>query len=122
MQLESIVRQLYKLGEQLAGLVSVSGVSLQIRGLQLTISDPEPLKREARRHAMNDARNKATQLAESAGGNLGRIVSIDEGSSPTGIPYWGFATRAAATIPQVQVEPGSLTVTCRVAVAYELSV
>ncbi len=120
-QLEITIRQLEKLGEHLAGLVSVAGDSLQIRGLQLTIGDPEPLKREARSHAMNDARNKATQLAESAGGSLGQIVSIDDGSSVTGTPYWGFAARAAAAIPQVQVEPGSLTVTCRVAVAYAMS-
>ena len=119
-QLEITIRQLDKLGEHLAGLVSVAGDSLQIRGLQLAIGDPEPLKREARLQAMNDARNKATQLAESAGGKLGQIVSIDEGSPQTGIPYRAFALSAAA-IPNVQIEPGSLTVTCRVTVAYELS-
>jgi hypothetical protein len=119
-QLEITIRQLDQLGEHLAGLVSVAGDSLQIHGLQLAIGDPEPLKREARLQAMNDARNKATQLANAAGGHLGQIVSVEEGSPMTDIPYRGFATRAAS-LPHVQIEPGSLTVTCRVAVAYELS-
>jgi len=123
-QLEITVRQFDKLSEHLAGLVSVAGDSLQISALQLTIADPEPLKRDARLQAMNDARDKATQLAESAGGRLGRIVSIDEGSPGAGIPYRGFARAASASaapvIPHLQIEPGSLTVGCRVAVTYEL--
>lgn len=123
-QLEITFRQLENLGERLTGLVSVAGDSLQISALQLTISDPDPLKRAARLQAMNDARDKATQLAESAGGRLGRIVSIDEGSPGAPNRYRGFGrtmkASSAPVIPHLEVEPGSLTVSCRVEVTYEL--
>jgi uncharacterized protein YggE len=124
-QLELTIRQLDKLGEHLAGLVSVAGDSLQISYLQLTVADPEPLKRQARFEAMNDAREKATQFAESAGERLGRIVSIDEGPASGVTRYQGVATRMSGSptpvIPHLQVEPGSLTVNARIAVTYELS-
>ncbi len=121
-QLEITIRQLTKLDDHIAGLVSVAGDSLQIRALQLAIADPVPLKREARVAAMNDARTRATELAEAAGGRLGRTLSIDEGSSTTDPPYRGFATRASGSVAtHLQVEPGNLTVSCTVAVTYELS-
>ena len=121
-QLEITVRKLTKLDEHIASLVSVAGDALQIRALQLTIAETEPLKREARVAAMEDARTRATELAEAAGGRLGRTFSIDEGSLPKDPSYLGFATRASGSAAtHLQVEPGSLTVSCRVAVSYELS-
>jgi len=121
-QLEICIRQLTKLDEHIAGLLSVAGDALQIRALQLTIADPEPLKREARVAAMKDARRKASELAEAAGGRLGRTLSIGERSSATDPQYRGFATRASGSVAtHLQVEPGSLTVSCRVAVTYELT-
>jgi hypothetical protein len=121
-QLKITIRQLTKLDDHIAGLVSVAGDCLQIRALQLTIADPVPLKRDARVAAMKDARTRATELAEAAGGRLGRTLSIDEGSSAADSPYRGFATRTSGSVAtHLQVEPGSLTVSCRVAVTYELS-
>jgi len=120
-QLQITIRQLTKLDDHIAGLVSVAGDSLQIRALQLAIADPEPLKRDARVAAMNDAQTKATELAEAAGGRLGRTLSIDEGSSATDPSYRGFATRAGSVATHLQVELGSLTVRSTVAVTYELS-
>ncbi len=121
-QLEITIRQVTKLDDHVAGLVSVAGDGLQIRAILLTIADPTPLKREARVAAMEDARTRATELAEAAGGRLGRTLSIDEGSLPKDPSYLGFATRASGSAAtHLQVEPGSLTVSCRVAVTYELS-
>ena len=121
-QLEITIRQLTKLDDHVAGLVSVAGDSLQIRALQLTIADPEPLKRDARVAATKDAHTRATELAEAAGGRLGRTLSIDEVSSAADPPYRGFATRVSSPVAtHLQVEPGSLTVSCKVAVTYELS-
>lgn len=120
-QLEVTIGQLTKLDEHIAGLLSVAGDALQIRALHLTIADQEPLKREARVAAMKDARKRATELAEAAGGRLGRTLSIDERSLATDPPYRGFATRTSASVAtHLQIEPGSLTVSCRVAVTYEL--
>jgi uncharacterized protein YggE len=121
-QLKITIRQLSKLDDHIAGLVAVAGDSLQIRSLQLTVADPEPLKRDARVAAMQDACTKAAELAEAAGGRLGRILSIDEGSLATDPPYRGFATRASGSVAtHLQVELGSLTVSSTVAVTYELS-
>jgi uncharacterized protein YggE len=122
---EVTVRQLERLGEHLAQIVSVAGDSLQVRALRLTIADTERLMREARSQAMDDARDKAEQLTASAGARLGRIVSIDEGSATSATPYRGYARTALSAssepIAHLQVEPGSMSVSCKVAVTYELS-
>lgn len=123
--LEITVRPLAMLDRCLTSLVAEAGDALQVRALRLAVSDPEPLRREARARAMHDARVKATELAQTAGGRLGRIVSVEEESPASGRPYRGFATRGAAPGPPVathlQVEPGGLAVGCRVAVTYELT-
>jgi uncharacterized protein YggE len=43
------------------------------------IPDPAQLRSQAYQKAMEDARTKATRLAELAGAKLGRIVSVQEG-------------------------------------------
>ena len=122
--LELTVRELEKLGEFLTTMVCAAGDLLRIQGLQLTIADPEPLLREARARAMRDAGSKAAQLAKSAGGHLGRIVSIEEGIAP-GLPSHRvtrkMAASAEAAVPDLQIEPGSQDVRCSVTVTYELS-
>lgn len=121
-QLEITVRQLEKLSDYLAGLVSIAGDSLQVQGLQLTLSDPVSLRREARDQAMRDARQRAEQLAQLAGGSLGRVVSVDEGDNVGFRSYRRAVVFAASAgpAPSVPIEPGSMTVICRVAVTYEL--
>ncbi|HSS10708.1 MAG TPA: SIMPL domain-containing protein, partial [Acidimicrobiales bacterium] len=51
-----------------------------------TLADPEPLRRAARRRGVEEARSKATELAEAAGVRLGHVMSIEEGAALSAYP------------------------------------
>ena len=78
-QLELDVRPIDESGRVLAALSSVLGDALQIRGINLTVRDPEPLKSQARRLAIQDAKKRAAEIAEEVGVRLGSILSIQDG-------------------------------------------
>jgi uncharacterized protein YggE len=98
-------------------LAAVAGDALQIRGLQLGLSDASPLLETARRAAVVDALNRARQLGDAAGLTLGDIVSVDEGP-PVGTDarfrrLAGTSVAMAATLP---VEGGTSSVSVSVSV------
>ena len=70
------VRDLAQLGPVLDAVVS-SGVN-QMNGLSFSIAEPEPLRNEARKMAVAEARTRAELYAQAAGVSLGRILSISE--------------------------------------------
>jgi uncharacterized protein len=121
-QLEVVVRDRERLGELVALLSAVASESFQLQALQLRIGEPETLRREARNRAMDDARNKAQQLADAAGVRLGRIALIQQGTEPGPVPQ-AFATAAwvgPGATPPVPVQPGSLSIAERLTLTYEI--
>lgn len=90
------------------GLFDVVGEGLELHGLTFDCSDRSAARIEARRLAFDDARAKASQLADLAGATLGSVRSIREGGPgpAPGPRRLGRATLAAeASIP---MEAGSL--------------
>jgi len=77
-QLDVIVRPIAEAGGVLASLSSTVGDALQVRGINLTIEDPEPLRSRARRLAIQDAKRRAAEIADEAGVRLGAILSIQD--------------------------------------------
>ena len=57
------------------------GNSVTVQGLQFGIEDPEKLREEARKLAMEQAKKRAEETARNAGVSLGKPISISEGSS-----------------------------------------
>ncbi len=107
-------------GPHLGAVADVAGDSLQVRGLVLTMSDPEPLLTIARRRAVEDARARAEQLAEAAQVRLGSILSIEEGGGRglrLGPQKVSFTPMAASAVP---VEPGSAWVNVFVTLTFGL--
>ncbi len=109
-------------GPLLAAVGEVAGDALQVRGIQLFVSDPGPLRALARRRAVEDARARAAQLAAAAGVRLGSLVALAEGAM---VANRGFATRAFAggaggPIPQVPVEAGEATMTVQVTATFAI--
>jgi uncharacterized protein len=112
------VRDLDQLGEVLDAAIQEAGNILE--GLRFEISDPGPLLVQAREEAMNNARQKAEQLAELAGTGLGEvmtIVEIDRTQPRTiiGVP------EMPAVEDAVPIEPGMETLTVEVHVTWMLS-
>jgi uncharacterized protein YggE len=112
------VRDLSKLGALLDRLV-VSGAN-QIRGVELTLAKPEPLRDEARSAAMKDAIRTAGILADAAGVRIVRVFSIREEVQDSPRPLMRMTAEAAARAP-VPVEAGEQEVRARIAVEFEIA-
>lgn len=112
-----------KLSKVLDGAVT-SG-SNQIQGISFGFDDADNLRQEARKQAIEKARQKAQELADATGLKLGRIVSISESSFgvPAPIPYGvgmggGGLDAVKSTAPAV--EPGNQDITASVNVTFEI--
>ncbi len=114
------VRDLDKLGDLLDDTISAGANS--INSIQFDVADKSEALKEARANAVENAKTQATELAGAAGVELGDIQSINfYDSSPYPIfegkgGGGGFAV-ADASVP---VQPGQLTISVTVSLAYEI--
>ncbi len=114
-----IARDLAKLGPVLDAVVS-SGVN-QMNGLSFSIAEPEPLRHEARKMAVAEARTRAEMYAEAAGVSLGKILSISEagGQRPPQPEYRRAALQSAAA-DAVPVAQGQQSIQMQVNIVWEI--
>lgn len=91
-------------------------------GLQFLVSDPTRGRDQGLKAAVDDARSKASLLAQAAGRTLGRALTIAEGSAPVPPPrpYGLQMTMAKADTAEVPVEAGTQEMTYTVSIVYEL--
>lgn len=92
-------------------------------GLSFVVSDPARGRAAGLRAAFDDARSKATVLAQSAGRTLGRAMTITEGvqgDMPRPMPMAARAMSMKAEVSEVPVESGSQEVGYSVTVTFEL--
>ena len=93
-------------------------------GLIFEVSDPSRGRDQGLRSAFDDARAKATMLAQAAGRTLGRALSItEEGATvpppPRPMPL-GVMTAKAEAISQVPVESGTRELSYTISVVFEM--
>ena len=120
------LRDLGKVGEVMKGVVE-NGANT-IDSLIFSIDDPNTLKQEARKKALENAKAKAQELAKVAGLSLGKVKNFSESDIfyPTPMPYaldsravgMGSSGEGVAASPDIQ--PGSTKVTASVSVTFEL--
>lgn len=91
-------------------------------GLQFLVSDPTRGRDQGLKAAVDDARSKASLLAQAAGRTLGRALTIAEGSAPVPPPrpYGLQMAMAKADTAEVPVEAGTQEMTYTVSIVYEL--
>jgi len=110
------VRDLDQLGALLDAAVAAGANT--ISGIRFVASDDLALTEQARAAAMDDARQKAEQLASLAGASLGPVISLSEGAAgPT--PIFGGDTTAGIG-GAVPIEPGTETVSVSLHVTWQL--
>ncbi|MDO8617939.1 MAG: SIMPL domain-containing protein [Candidatus Uhrbacteria bacterium] len=116
------VRDLSKLSAVLAKAGQLG--TNQVNGVSFTIDDPTELKQEARKKALQDARNKAQELADALGVKVERVVTFAESSNPMIQPfpymYKAEATGLGGGGTAPDIQPGSLDVISRVSVTFEI--
>ena len=113
------IRQLDKVSSVLNKATEL-GVN-QIGSLSFTFDNPEKLQAEARKKAIDNAKEKAEVLANDLGVKLGRIISFSESVSQPPIPYY-FAEKldvgGGAETPQI--ETGQNEITANVTITYNI--
>jgi len=77
--LEVKIRDLDKSGD-IIRVASANGVN-QVSGLSFVVDEPEQYREEARRLALENAKEKADELSEVLGVELGKIISFSESAS-----------------------------------------
>jgi uncharacterized protein YggE len=86
-----------------------------------SIDDPSKYREEARKKAIENAKDQAQKLASELGIGLGRVVNIVE-STPGGIPQPMYLESkrldAGGAVPP-DIEPGSQTITSQVTLYFE---
>jgi uncharacterized protein YggE len=119
-QIEVTIRPVDGVGSVLAALAASAGDSLQVRGIQLGVQDPEPLRREARRLAVEDAQRKAAELSQSAGIRLGSILSIEDDRARSQVSARLSSGHFAAAATTVPIEPGEVSAVSSIMITYAI--
>ncbi|HTP00530.1 MAG TPA: SIMPL domain-containing protein [Anaerolineales bacterium] len=113
------VRDLGNLGALLDAAVK-SGAN-NVNSIQFDVADKDPATKQARDAAVKDAQTQAQELAKAAGVTLGEIQTITYNNSiPTPIMQsFGKGAGGAADLA-VPINPGTMTLTVTVGMAYEI--
>lgn len=115
------VRDLSKLASLLD--TAVHAGANNINSISFDVADNSSGLAQARQKAMENAGTLATELAKTAGINLGGIQTITYSENPVG-PYYGLALGGAGAAPaassSVPINPGQLQLTANVTVTYGL--
>lgn len=103
---------------------AVDSGSNQIQGVSFGFDDPDNLRQEARKQAIEKAKQKAEELAQITGIRLGKIVSVSDNSNsfPYPMPYAleGKAAGGGAVSVTPDVEPGSQDITADITLVFEI--
>lgn len=124
-QLDLTVRPIAEAGEVLASLSSTVGDALQIRGINLTIEDPEPLRSQARRLAVQDAKKRAAEIAEEVGVRLGAILCIQDenaGDRSNFVQQARTMSGRVAAAANIPIEAGNVSAASAVTLVYAIEV
>ncbi len=115
-QVRITIRKLEDAGKMLDAAVSAGANN--IYGVSFSVDNMTPYQQQARAAAIKDAQDKAGQLANNAGVQLGSILSITEGSVTT--PLAAPMALRADSSGAVPVETGELQVSIVVNVRYAI--
>lgn len=115
---EVTVRNLDAFSEILDDAIDAGGDDVRVSGIQFTIEDTASLLEEARKLAMEDAKEKAEQLAGLGDVGLGRPITISESQSANLPPK--FVDDLAGADVATPVQPGTGTITVSVSVLYAI--
>jgi uncharacterized protein YggE len=117
------VRDLKKVGKVLAAVTA--GGATDVNGPDFEVDNPQTYQRKALTLAFEDARSKASALADAAGVHLGQIVSMAPGAINRPMPRIPYMMRpmgslAATVDTQEPIASGEQTLSATVTVVYAL--
>lgn len=110
------VREIDALGEILTKVVD--GGANSINSIRFDVEDRDAAAVEARKLAIEDAKEQAAAIAETAGVNLGPIQSIDVQSSSAIMPRAAYAMEDAVGGGNVPISGGTMSIEVSVNITY----
>ena len=109
------IRAAQTAGAVVDAIVAAGGENIQINGVTPFVLDSNAATEKARAAAVKNAKAKATSYAKLLGVKLGKVVYLDETSTPTEFPgvYAASAKSDAATQIDLGVQKVTVTVSVR---------
>jgi len=114
------IREIDKAGTIIDAVAAAGGDFTRIDSISFSVDDPSVYYEEAREKAMADAKAKAEQLAELAGGRLGKATYISESSYAPPSIYRGDVYEESAMAVETSISPGEMEISLSVQVAYNI--
>ena len=113
------IREIDKAGAIIDAAAEAGGDLIIIQDISFDVEDKTPYYEEARTKALEDAENKATQLADLAGVGLGKATFVSEGGGylPVRVDY---SNERAVPMGATPISPGELKIEVDVQVIYEM--
>ena len=112
------IRSASTAGAVVDAIVEAGGDNVQINGVSPFVLDNNKATEKARAYAVGRAKAKAASYAKLLGIKLGRVIYLDETSTPSSFPIYTSAAKAdsAATVVDLGEQKVSVSVTVRWAI------
>jgi len=113
------IRDVDEAGAIIDAVAEAGGDSTRIQAISFDVDDKTTYYEQARAKAVEDANNKATQLAELADVGLGKATYISEGAAylPVRADSYDVYPEVGGTTP---ISPGELKITVQVQMIYQI--
>jgi len=108
------VRAASTAGAVVDAIVSAGGDNLQVNGASPFVLDNHKATETARASAVKNAKAKAASYAKLLGVKLGKVVYLDETSTPTPYPVFGVSAKAEDAATQIDLGEQKVTVSVKV--------
>ena len=116
-----LVRTASKAGTIIEAVVNAGGDNVQLGGVIPTTLNPSLATEDARAAAVANAKSKATSYAKLLGTSIGKVLSLEEQSSPVNSSPFPMAKAGAADAAAVEIDLGEQDVTVTITVRWALN-
>ncbi|MBI2042623.1 MAG: SIMPL domain-containing protein [Candidatus Nealsonbacteria bacterium] len=115
------IRNLEKTGNIIQSATDMGATD--VSGLQFSVDNEDELKNQARKMAIDEAKNKAKELSSQLGVNLNKIINFSESEFPAPVFLYGLEQISMGSgMPDVpRVETGENKIEVTVTITYEIN-
>lgn len=117
------IRDIDETGAVVDSVAAAGGDYTRIDSIDFSIDNPSDYYDELRQQAVEDAKNKAGQLASLTGVTLGEPIYISEGTQPS-VPIYragGISYDNAMAIPETPISPGEMEIGLSIQVRFAIA-
>jgi hypothetical protein len=116
-----LVRKASDAGSIIEAVVTAGGDNVQLGGVIPTTLNPSAATEDARAAAVANAKSKASSYAKLLGTSIGKVLSLEEQSSPVYSSPFPMAKAGAADAAAVEIDLGEQDVTVTITVRWALN-